>query len=391
MKEVEARALVGEGLAALQGGNTELGINLFTRVAEAGLADASLYLALAAAHSRRKDFVHALSALNSSLQLAPQDMRANILKADILEEQGDSRSASAYYLAALKAAPDRASLPADLQIDLARAQARCNAQTDALEVFVRGRLVDQASEGNGRSARFNESIDILFQRKRPYFQEPKYYFFPGLPHIQFFDRADFPWLVELEGHTEAIRSELRSVLANPTSFRPYVEGAVDRPYKAQQGMLNNPDWSAFYLWKHGQIVEENAARCPATMRALESVPLTRVANRSPSVLFSLLRPGAHIPAHNGLVNTRMIGHLPLIVPPGCEFRVGNESRFWEEGKAWLFDDTIEHEAWNRSDQTRVILLFEVWRDELTVAEREGICALFEGIDAQTGRKPEWDI
>ena len=119
--------------------------------------------------------------------------------------------------------------------------------------------------------------------------------------------------------------------------------------------------------------------------------MCRVANRSPSVLFSLLRPGAHIPAHTGMVNTRLIGHLPLIVPPGCEFRVGNEMRPWVEGKAWMFDDTIEHEAWNRSGETRVILLFEIWRPELTPAERALVDAMFAAIDAHSGQKPKWEI
>ena len=114
-------------------------------------------------------------------------------------------------------------------------------------------------------------------------------------------------------------------------------------------MLNNPAWSAFYLWKNGEVVPENAARCPRTMQALQDVPLARVPNRSPSILFSLLQPGAHIPPHNGLVNTRLICHLPLLVPGQCTFRVGNEMRDWQKGNAWLFDDTIEHEAWNRSD------------------------------------------
>jgi aspartate beta-hydroxylase len=157
------------------------------------------------------------------------------------------------------------------------------------------------------------------------------------------------------------------------------------------GMLNNPAWSACYLWKNGEPVAENVARFPRTMHALRNAPLAHVPNRSPSILFSLLRPGAHIPAHNGLVNTRFICHLPVIVPGKCRLRVGNETRDWVEGKGWAFDDSIEHEAWNGSDRTRVILLFDVWRPELTEEERQLIVSLFEAIDAHTGVKPEWDI
>ena len=103
----------------------------------------------------------------------------------------------------------------------------------------------------------------------------------------------------------------------------------------------------------------------------------------------MLRPRTRIPPHNGLVNTRLICHLPLIVPPGCGFRVGNETREWVEGKAWVFDDSIDHEAWNDSDQTRVILLFEIWRPELTEEERALVAAMFEEI-AAAGSLPKWD-
>jgi aspartyl/asparaginyl beta-hydroxylase (cupin superfamily) len=146
-------------------------------------------------------------------------------------------------------------------------------------------------------------------------------------------------------------------------------------------MLNNPKWSAFYLWKHGELVRENAARCSKTVQALAAVPFSQFKNRSPSVLFSLLRPGGHIPPHTGEINARLICHLPLIVPPTCALRVGNDTRAVVEGKAWVFDDTIEHEAWNRSSETRVILLFEIWRPELTPEERALVSAMFEAIEA----------
>ena len=146
-------------------------------------------------------------------------------------------------------------------------------------------------------------------------------------------------------------------------------------------MLNNRDWSALYLWKNGEAVAENESRCPRTMAALKGVPLAQVPGRSPSILFSMLRPGAHIPAHTGFVNTRLICHLPLIVPDGCTFRVGNETRAWVEGQAWVFDDTIEHEAWNHSDQLRVILIFDTWHPMLDEAERRMITALNGALNA----------
>jgi aspartyl/asparaginyl beta-hydroxylase (cupin superfamily) len=97
-------------------------------------------------------------------------------------------------------------------------------------------------------------------------------------------------------------------------------------------------------------------------------------------MFSLLKPQTHIPPHHGMLNTRLIAHLPLIVPEGCAMRVGDETRAWQTGKLALFDDSVEHEAWNKSDQTRVVLLFDVARPELDATELKAVALCFEAMD-----------
>jgi aspartate beta-hydroxylase len=326
------------------------------------------------------------------LAAEPRNVRALILKADYLANAGDARSASSYYLAALKAAGPPQQVARELLPEVQRARSMYERYATQYQDYIVGQLTARGFDPATSSARFAQSLDIVLGKKRIYLQQPRYYYFPGLPQIQFYGREQFPWLEALERETDVIAAELQAVMQQPTAFAPYVQGDPKRPPNEQAGMLNNPAWSAFYLWKNGEVVAENAARCPRTMQALQDVPLARVPNRSPSILFSLLQPGAHIPPHNGLVNTRLICHLPLLVPAHCTFRVGNEQRDWQHGKAWLFDDTIEHEAWNRSAQTRVILLFDVWRPELSQEERALVVSLFEAIDAHGGgRKPEWEI
>ena len=100
-------------------------------------------------------------------------------------------------------------------------------------------------------------------------------------------------------------------------------------------------------------------------------------------MFSLLKPRTRIPPHTGVTNVRLVTHLPLIVPEGCSFRVGNETRPWIPGRAWVFDDTIEHEAWNDSDKLRVVLIFDIWHPDLTPPERTLVTALMAGINAFT--------
>lgn len=387
---IDARALAQAGVQALQRGDPHKAREAFARIVTAGVDDAFACLGLAVACRGLGDWPAALAAIDRALSHAPRDIGALIVKADVLGDSGDTRAAMSFYRAALKAGESAGDeLAPELRKELARAQAICDQFLVRSEAALRDHLATVGFVEKKSTARFLHSLDILFGRRNIYFQEPRYYFFPGLPQIQFYDRDDFPWLGAIEAATAEIRAELVDVLKDGNSFAPYVQGDPARPRSEQDGMLDNPDWSAFYLWKDGHVVPENAARCPRTMAALEHIPLTRIRNRSPAVLFSLLRPGATIPKHCGMVNTRLICHLPLIVPAGCSFRVGNETRSWEEGKAWLFDDTIEHEAWNRSDQTRVVLLFEIWRPELTGEECGLVRSMIEAIDASGGGMPAW--
>jgi len=374
-----SRSYAQAGIEALRRGDARAARESFERIVAAGQADASAYLGLAHACAGLKDHPAALAAVDRALALEPRNLRALVMKADQLAASGDARAASSFYRAAVSSAPPANELPADLRSEIGRAEALCERYAAQFESFLRERLAARGLRA-GRS-RFADSLDILTGRKQIYFQEPRQYFLPELPQIQFYDRRQFPWLDRLEAATAGIRAELIEILKEDSAFTPYIEANPRLPQTESLELLNNPAWSAFYLWKHGELVAQNAARCPKTVSALDDVPFARVPNRSPSVLFSLLRPGARIPPHTGEVNTRLICHLPLIVPDNCRFRVGNDTRVLAEGKAWVFDDTMEHEAWNGSDRTRVILLFEIWRPELTTEERALVSAMFEAIDA----------
>lgn len=357
---------------------------------QAPTVNAAALVKLVSDARNRGDAAGEAAAIERLLAADPRNVPALIRRADLYAAAGDARSASSFYLMAIRLAPP-SGLSKELAAELARAQQACDRFAGEYRDHMLRGLAARGFDPARSSARFADSVDLILGQKRVFLQQPKYYYFPGLPQIQFYDRDLFPWFDEIEAATGDIRAELEAVLEEPGAFSPYVTGHANRPKKDEDGMLNNPAWSAYYLWKNGEPVAENAARFPKTMAALRNAPLALVPNRSPSILFSLLRPGAHIPPHNGLVNTRLVCHLPVIVPGKCRFRVGNDTRDWVAGKGWAFDDSIEHEAWNGSDRTRVILLFDVWRPELTEEERRLVVSLFETIDAHNGRKPDWEI
>jgi aspartyl/asparaginyl beta-hydroxylase (cupin superfamily) len=155
-------------------------------------------------------------------------------------------------------------------------------------------------------------------------------------------------------------------------------GVPDSKWSALDHSL---DWGAIFLWEYGEPNPPVLERCPVTAATLEALPGAKIPGRAPSAFFSMLKPHTRIPPHTGVTNTRAIIHLPLIVPDGCGFRVGGETRPWVVGKPFAFDDTIEHEAWNDSDELRVVLIFDVWNPHLTERERDVIVRYYEGADA----------
>ena len=257
---VNARSLAKSGMEALQKGDAPGARAAFEKILNAGHADASVCLALMAACRATGDQAASRRALERALAIEPQNVRALTQMADELLREGDERAAAAYYLSAVKSAPPSEAMPAELADEVARAELMCVRLADSFETVVRRHLRLAGSRDSVASTRFAQSLEILFGRKNRYAQAPRYYFFPGLPLIEFFDRAHFPWLSALEEATAAIRGEVLELLKDGGAFRPYVEGYSNRPHNPQDGMLNNPDWSAFYLWKQGRLIEENAAR-----------------------------------------------------------------------------------------------------------------------------------
>lgn len=230
--------------------------------------------------------------------------------------------------------------------------------------------------------RFQQSLDLMLGDKEIYYQKPRRYYYPGLPQIQFYERDQFEWVGELERRTQEIQAEVAAVMEETSRFSPYVKTGDEHLGRDNQGLAGNEDWSALFVWDYGHLVKEIADLFPNTVEALESVPLPNITDQSPMALFSKLSADTHIPPHNGLLNTRLICHLPLIVPENCgALRVGNEKREWVEGELLIFDDSIEHEAWNRSQEERVILLFEIWRPELSEEERQLVTTTLQAVKA----------
>ena len=387
-----ARALDALGQFAFRRGDLQQARALLERLVKADGSDPQQWVNLAVACQGLKDEAGEEKAIQQALSVDPGDLLALLLRGNLLERQGRTHDAARAYGAAATVAPPDERLHPDLRPSVVRARAFKERYDRDCAAFLDRHLEAGLREFAGEDLRrFRDAVDIMVGRKRRFDSQSVVFHYPRLAPIEFFDRDVFPWLDAVEAATEAIRGEFLEVLRSDHGFAPYIEYPPDVPHNQWAELNHSPRWSAFHLYKMGERVDDNASRCPLTMAILDGVPLPRQAGRTPAAMSSLLKPRTRIPAHTGVTNVRLVAHLPLIVPEGCGFRVGNETRTWVPGKAWVFDDTIEHEAWNDSDQLRVVFIFDIWHPHLSQAERAMVSALSEGLNEFAGAAPGFEL
>jgi aspartyl/asparaginyl beta-hydroxylase (cupin superfamily) len=370
---VPYEALIADGLAGLRSRDMLRAANALRAAAAVAPAALMPWPALAQAELASGNPAAAEAALDQQLALAPRDVGALLAKGQLRQQAHDDRSAVSFYRTALAQAAV-SGMPRGMEALAAAAQGFI---AEADRAFAR-HLTEVM--GSGRSPAMDEALGLLTGARTIDLQQPSLFYYPGLPQRRFYDPAAFPWLAAMVALLPEMQEELAAVLADEASnaFAPYVAASPDRPAPNNR-LLGDPAWGAHYFWRDGAPVAANAARCPATMAALANAPMPMIPGRAPNALWSRLRPGTHIAPHFGMLNTRLICHLPIRTARGCTLRVGSETRTWEDGAALIFDDSIEHEARNDGPESRVVLLFEIWRPEIPEEDRAAIARLFEGI------------
>ncbi len=364
-----ARGAIGEALALLD------------RAVAVDPGNFQLHVKRSAMHRASGNRPAALEAIGAALALSPHDFMALLMRASLKDQMGDDDAGEAYDEALLQ----RPAAIANPQ--LAAAVARGEEVRDRWLADREARMkagmarseADATADEAARIARFRTNA---LRRTRVWHAEPSHFHFPGLSEREFHDRSLFPWLAELEAATDLLQAEFEAVAtAERAELVPYIQYPADAPVAQWQALNHSRDWTAIHLWHYGRRIEANTVHCPATMALLDRIGQPEIAGCSPNAMFSLLAPGAVIPPHHGVANTRLVCHLPLIVPDGCWFRVGAETREWRRGEAFVFDDTIEHEAANPSDRLRVVFILDLWHPGLSGAERDAVRALLEAESA----------
>jgi aspartate beta-hydroxylase len=359
------RGAAGEAAAILQSGMAR-----FPREAE-------LPLNLSLARRMQGDMAGALAALDQALAIDPYFFMALLSKGVVLEQIGQARAAARVFKDAIKIAPPPDRLPAPAQAALAHAQSVVQRNAEAMHQHLAAALAPlRARHGDPALERMGECAAILAGVSKPYVHEALFMTVPQLPAIPFYPREYFPWFAELEAASAMMQAEAQGALESAWGrFDAYIHRKPGEPVNQWAELNGNRAWSTLHLWRDGQRDDAACALMPKTAALLDTLPLARQEGFGPTAMVSVLQPRTRIPAHTGSTNSRLICHLPLVIPPGCGFRVGNFRREWRIGEAFVFDDSIEHEAWNDSDQMRTVFIFDVWNPLLSDAEREACTAL----------------
>lgn len=350
---------------------------LLTQAASEDTADVQLFLKLAAVSRAAGQPRVALEAVHRALAQSPLDFVALVLRATILDVLGDAEAGEAWnHALAQRPAGD---LPPPVAAAVAAGEKRRDEWLADREARMKANMASAEAkadaEQRARIARFRDNV---LRRTRPYHSEPTHFHYPGLVEREFHPRRLFPWIEQLEAATGDIAAEFSAVMAaERAELVPYIQYADHQPLDQWRPLNQNRDWTAIHLWQNGRRIDANADHCPKTMALLEAIDQPAVRGAGPNAMFSLLAPNTAIPPHVGVTNSRLVCHLPLIVPDGCWFRVGAETRHWHPGEAFVFDDTIEHEAMNPSNELRIIFIFDIWHPDLSTVEREAVTALIE--------------
>ncbi|MBU6417932.1 MAG: aspartyl/asparaginyl beta-hydroxylase domain-containing protein [Xanthomonadaceae bacterium] len=332
----------------------------------------------------------ALDAFDRALGIEPVHFAARLHRGAALEQLGRLDDATTAYFGALAAAQAHGkwrndlTTPPGLRPVVKHAIAFVDRHRKRILMDLLQPLRDRY--GPASLARVEQGLEIYLGGRPANYPDPrqfcKFFYVPGLTATPYYPRERFPWHAELEKHTGTIREELRGVLDQPIGVEPFL-GTNDNTLLKEQSLLagtrGKAEWNSFFFHRHGEVLEQNARRCPRTTEILESLPLVHIRGHAPEVLFSILTPGSHILKHHGVTNTRLVTHLPLIIPEDCAISVGGVEHAWQEGRCVTFDDTFEHEAWNRSDKVRAVMILDSWHPDLTEAEREAAALLVGGI------------
>ena len=316
------------------------------------------------------------------LEALPGAYSSRLLYARALELQGDMFGAGRQYLIAVKTAQAKG-----FWLNEASTAPWCRQYVAYALGFINTYKINLGYHwleplwqkyGKTEMSRVTKAIQ-MYTGERPLVladprQQPNYLYVPDLPLAPVFERNVLSFAEQYESATASIQAELKQLQSQSKDFKPFQEGEEGK------SLTEGGAWDAYFFYRHGKTYSDHLAQCPATAQALSQLPLVHIRDHAPEVCFSIMQPGTHILPHRGATNSRAVLHLGLDIPEHCRLNLpGIAELSWQEGKIFAFDDTYLHEAWNRSDKTRAVILADIWNPYLREEEQLALTVLIEQI------------
>jgi len=363
---------------AFSKGNYEHGLDLLRKKAKLNPNNVALFHRLGVIEEQLGDLDHALEAHIQCIRLQPnnsmaylyagycQSLRGNLDQALLLYSYAIDIDQNIINQWTLKNTPYETAL---------RSKEASNLYRKHLSSLHKKTVISTHNSLRIKNAIWVNSHDDSFEYRNSN-QRPNIFYIPALPSSPYYDISNLAWAKDIEQNYKEIKAEFNQVLKDPEKTgRPYLEKNSYAPKKLKS-LHGSSNWTAFDLFKNGEINQAIVDFFPKTYNLLNNAPLYELENHPYEVFFSLLKPNQHIDLHYGQSNHSLTIHLPLIIPNDCYLNVNNTKHYWEEGKLVAFDDTFIHEAFNNSEEERIVLIFSIWHPELTHNEKADIKQAF---------------
>ena len=311
------------GVRMLDRGAPQQAQAMFARATSADPSHPALWANLANSLKLLGRQAEALDALDKALAIEPRHLSALLQKGALYEQRGDMRTAARIYQNMLACIPPGGDTPPAIKDSIAHARQLVDKDLEELTAALAGPLAELRERHGGRRQRRVElCLETLMGKRQPYYSQPTWMYMPELPAIEFFERADFPWLDAFEAETEAIRKELLQVLvADREGLQPYIDFPAHMPLDQFRELNRSRRWSAYFLWNQ-------SLRSPWSHGALSAygkagghrAALLHRGTRTHGVLFRPRRQHAH-PSPRGrdqhpMHRSRAAGHTSGLRVPG---------------------------------------------------------------------------
>lgn len=220
----------------------------------------------------------------------------------------------------------------------------------------------------GNVHRFEESINLIARQTSNSSENTNNFVYPGITHKPWYESDDYNALITV---TNILKKEFIDIenewLASLSSRKKIVPRYKPSEVFGETLKDKDENWKYYLIWRQGKFTDAALSMFPKTVNIVTKLKPFLYAFGE--VVFIVMEPGVVLPPHTDDINISLTCHLGIETPENCGIKVENETRHWARGEVLFFDNSFIHEAWNKSQSNRVVMLIDLYHPELTKVEK----------------------